>query len=74
MLLQKKKKHEYMKFYNFLLLTKWKGKKWLMKDKVRIENIEIKVIKWERKSKIVIEKRKRERVTDYTCCDYKPSH
>ena len=29
-----------MKFYNFLLLIKSKGKKGLMRDKMRIENVE----------------------------------
>ena len=36
-----------MKFYNFLLLTKWKGKKVQMRDKVGTEIFEMKVVKWE---------------------------
>ena len=50
-----------MKFYNFLLLTKWKGKKWLMKDKVRSENDEMRVIKWDRKRVWNDDRRERER-------------
>ena len=37
-----------MKFYNFLLLTKSKSKKGLMRNKMRIENVEMMIIKWER--------------------------
>ena len=42
------KKCKYIKFYNFLLPTKWKNKNGLMKDNVKIENTKIKVIKQER--------------------------
>ena len=42
-----KKKFEYMKFYNFFLLIKWKGKNELTRDKMRIKNAEMRVIKWE---------------------------
>ena len=37
-----------MKFYNFLLLTKSKSKKWLMRNKMGIKNVEMIIIKWER--------------------------
>ena len=48
-----------MKFYiYFFLLTKWKGKKGLMRDKVKIEKVEMKVIKWE--PEMTIEKKKNE--------------
>ena len=51
-----------MKFYNFFfLLTKWKGKKGLMRDKVKIEKVEMKVIKWEPEMTIEKKKMKRER-------------
>ena len=37
-----------MKFYNFLLLTKWKVKKKKpMRDKPRTENAEMRLRKWE---------------------------
>ena len=37
-----------MMFYNFLLLKKWENKKVCMKVKVmKIENAEMRVIKWE---------------------------
>ena len=39
-----------MKFYNFILLTKSKGKKGLIRDKMRIENVEMRIIKRERES------------------------
>ena len=56
-----------MKFYiYFFLLTKWKGKKGLMRDKVKIEKVEMKVIKWE--PEMTIEKKKneeRERERDF---------
>ena len=49
---QKKKKkthtHKYMKFYNFFLLTKWKGKKWLILiDKLKTNNVNMKIISWD---------------------------
>ena len=37
-----------MKFYNFLLLTKSKSKKELMRNKMGIEIVEKIIIKWER--------------------------
>ena len=37
-----------MGFYNFLLLTKSKSKKGLMRNKMGIENVEMIIIKWER--------------------------
>ena len=39
---------KYMKFYNFLLLTKSKSKKGLIRNKMRIENVDMIIIKWER--------------------------
>ena len=37
-----------MKFYNFFLLTKWKGKKWLILiDKVKTNNANMKIISWD---------------------------
>ena len=47
---KKKKKiyiYIYMKFYNFLLLQNEKIKKEPMRDKVRTENAEMRLIKWE---------------------------
>ena len=44
-----------------------------MKDKVRIENVGMRVIKWERIWSDEREReRERERETNDTCCDYKP--
>ena len=61
-----------MKFYNFLLLTKWKVKKKPMRDKVRIENAEMRLIKWE-SLKWWERERERERVTNDIHCDYELS-
>ena len=45
---RKKKTHKYMKFCNFFLLTKWKGKKWLILiDKVKTNNANMKIILWD---------------------------
>ena len=35
-----------MKIYKFFLLIKWKTKKEFVRDKMKFENIEIKIIKW----------------------------
>ena len=40
-----KKNLKEKKFYNFLLLKKWKGKKRLMRIKVRTNNADMRVIK-----------------------------
>ena len=37
-----------MKYYNVILLKKRKRKKGLTRDKMGIENVEMRVIKWER--------------------------
>ena len=37
-----------MKYYNVILLKKRKIKKGLTRDKMGIENVEMRVIKWER--------------------------
>ena len=37
-----------MKYYNVILLKKRKRKKGLTRDKIGIENVEMRVIKWER--------------------------
>ena len=42
---EKKKNLKEKKFYNFLLLKKWKGKKRLMRIKVRTNNADMRVIK-----------------------------
>ena len=40
-----KKAHKYIKYYNFFLLIKRKGENRLITDKVRTENVEMRVIK-----------------------------
>ena len=59
-----KKTHALINTWNFIiffLLTKWKGKKGLMRGKVKIEKVEMKVIKWELEMTIEKKKMKRER-------------
>ena len=55
-----------MKHYNFFLLMKKKNG--LIKDKVGIEDIEIRIIKWE---KVWNDERERERERDDICYKYK---
>ena len=43
---KKKKTLKYKKYYNFFVLTKRIRKKKLIKDKVQIENADIRIIKW----------------------------
>ena len=66
-----------MKFYNFLLLTNLKkSKKWLMRDKERIENGEIRVIKWERiwnNDREDKKERDREKAMNDTYCNFELS-
>lgn len=52
---QKKKKNaiKYMMYYNLFLLTKRKRNKGLIRDKVRIDNAKMIVIKWKRVEMII---------------------
>ena len=56
-----------MKFLQFFLLTKWKGKEKLMRDKMRSEHVEIREIKWKKAWNNDIEEKWR----DDTCCNCK---
>ena len=58
---------KYMKHYNFFLLMKKKNG--LIKDKVGIEDIEIRIIKWEKVWND--NRRERERERDDICYKYK---
>ena len=66
-----------MMYYNLFLLTKWKRNKGLIRDKVGIDNAEMRVIKWKR-VEMIIQNRKLgdggEREINDICYNYESSH
>ena len=65
---------KYMNYYNFFVLINRKRKNRIINDKVKTENVERRIIKWERVW-MIIEKRKmeRERERDDICYNYEPN-
>ena len=57
---------KYMNYYNFFVLINRKRKNRIINDKVKTENVERRIIKWERE-------RERERETDDICYNCEPN-
>ena len=68
---KKKKTCKYMKYFHFFFFLANKEKKWekngLIRDKVWIENVEMRVIKWKSWNDNREEKNERERERDAIC-------